>query len=209
MAFRTSAYWNHNTAYHPWIARVAARRGHRDLLDVGCGDGLLLERLAPHLRSATGIEPDATAIAHARARLAGIQNTALVQSGFDDYPPDAGRFDLITFVASLHHLPLEETLRRAAGLLRPGGDVLVVGLAANRSALDWTVSALSVPLVRASSVLHRETGDIGVPASPPRESLAEIGSAARALLPGVRIRRGLYYRYLLRWTKPSEPAPSS
>ena len=132
-----------------------------------------------------------------------------MQSGFDDYPPDAGRFDLITFVASLHHLPLEETLRRAAGLLRPGGDVLVVGLAANRSALDWTVSALSVPLVRASSVLHRETGDIGVPTAPPRESLAEIGSAARALLPGVRIRRGLYYRYLLRWTKPSEPAPSS
>jgi len=62
-------YWNHNTAYHPWISRIAARHGHRDLLDVGCGDGLLMERLAPALRSVTGIEPDSSAIARAERRL--------------------------------------------------------------------------------------------------------------------------------------------
>ncbi|MDT5107097.1 MAG: hypothetical protein QOI25_4610 [Mycobacterium sp.] len=31
-------YWNHNTAYHPWLVGIAAK--HRgDVLDVGCGDG--------------------------------------------------------------------------------------------------------------------------------------------------------------------------
>jgi len=39
-------YWNHNTAYHGWIASIAARR-RGDLLDVGCGDGLLLQRCSP------------------------------------------------------------------------------------------------------------------------------------------------------------------
>ncbi len=26
-----SGYWNHNTAFHTWIMRITARRGHRDL----------------------------------------------------------------------------------------------------------------------------------------------------------------------------------
>ena len=56
--------------------------------------------------------------------------------------------------------------------------------------------------MRLGSLLHRETRDIGVPVAEPRESLAEIRTLARGLLPGVRIRRGLYYRYLLKWTKP-------
>jgi 2-polyprenyl-3-methyl-5-hydroxy-6-metoxy-1,4-benzoquinol methylase len=33
-------YWNHNTAYHPWLIDIATRH-HGDVLDVGCGDGLL------------------------------------------------------------------------------------------------------------------------------------------------------------------------
>ena len=44
-------YWNHNTAYHPWVLALA--RG-RDVLDVGCGEGLLVERLAPLARSVGG-----------------------------------------------------------------------------------------------------------------------------------------------------------
>jgi 2-polyprenyl-3-methyl-5-hydroxy-6-metoxy-1,4-benzoquinol methylase len=54
-------YWNHNTAYHPWLVGIAAE--HRgDVLDVGCGDGLLAQRLAPVSRSVTGIDPDPAAI---------------------------------------------------------------------------------------------------------------------------------------------------
>ncbi|MFT0846717.1 class I SAM-dependent methyltransferase [Actinomycetaceae bacterium L2_0104] len=195
-------YWNHNTAYHPWIARVVAERGHRDVLDVGCGDGLLLERLAPTVRSATGIEPDAKTVSRAHARLARVQNVTVEPCDFDTYDPGIERFDLITFVASLHHLSLRYALSRTASLLRPGGDLLVIGLAANRSPLDWGISGLSVPLVWAGSRLHGESRDIGVPVAPPQESLAEIRSIARTVLPGARIRRGMYYRYLLRWTKP-------
>jgi 2-polyprenyl-3-methyl-5-hydroxy-6-metoxy-1,4-benzoquinol methylase len=38
-------YWNYNAAYHPWAVGIAAE--HRGgVLDVGCGDGLLAQRLA-------------------------------------------------------------------------------------------------------------------------------------------------------------------
>lgn|GEM_PF-5427965 len=41
-----------------------------------------------------------------------------------------------------------------------------------------------------------------VVAIPPAESFAEIKCMAGHVLPGVRLRRALYYRYILNWTKP-------
>ena len=195
-------YWNHNTAYHRWIIGIAARRGHRDVLDVGCGDGLLLQRLAPLASTVTGIEPDAATRNRARTRLAGVRDATVDASEFAAFESGAARFDLITFVATLHHLRLREALTSARELLRPGGDLLVVGLAANRTVADWVLSGLALPWVKLGSLLHGETRDIGVPLAVPREDLREIRDAARAALPGARVRRGLYYRYLLRWTKP-------
>jgi 2-polyprenyl-3-methyl-5-hydroxy-6-metoxy-1,4-benzoquinol methylase len=57
-------YWNHNTAYHPWLIDIAAQHSG-DVLDVGCGDGLLAQRLAPVSHSATGIDPHSAAIQRA------------------------------------------------------------------------------------------------------------------------------------------------
>lgn len=53
-------YWNHNTAYHPWLIDIARRHGG-DVLDVGGGDGLLAQRLSGVCRSVTAIEPDQAA----------------------------------------------------------------------------------------------------------------------------------------------------
>jgi SAM-dependent methyltransferase len=62
-------YWNHNTAYHPWLIDIAAR--HRgDVLEVGCGDGLLAQRLAPVSRTVTGIDPDPCSVERAIDRVA-------------------------------------------------------------------------------------------------------------------------------------------
>ncbi|BBX69270.1 hypothetical protein MPSYJ_27310 [Mycolicibacterium psychrotolerans] len=38
----------------------------------------------------------------------------------------------------------------------------------------------------------------------PREGLDEIRRTAAEVLPGVTIRRALYYRYLMRWQKPAD-----
>lgn len=48
-------------------------------------------------------------------------------------------------------------------------------------------------------MLHRETRNVGVAVAEPRESLGGIRRTAAQVLPGVSIRRGLYYRYVLRW----------
>jgi 2-polyprenyl-3-methyl-5-hydroxy-6-metoxy-1,4-benzoquinol methylase len=193
-------YWNHNTAYHPWLIDIASQ--HRGtVLDVGCGDGLLAQRLSPVSRLVTAIEPDAKAAARASARLAFFDNVAVVDADFDAFQSDGARFDLITFVATLHHMDLRSALTKARELLTPTGEIAVVGLSANKSLTDWLWAGACLPVNRIASRLHGETRDIGVAVTDPQESLAEIRRTVAEVLPGARIRRGLYYRYLLRWRR--------
>lgn len=199
-----SDYWNHNVAFHRRIVGDAALRGGR-ALDVGCGDGLLLARLATVSRGAVGLETDEQAVARARRRLEQIpQVKVLLDDVMDpDLPRRIGTFETVSCVATLHHLPLEPALARLSELVAPGGRLIVVGLAANRSLWDWTLSALAVLPLRVIGALRREMPDVGVVTRPPRESLAEIRRAAARRLPGARIRRRFYYRYTLIWDRPT------
>lgn len=99
-------------------------------------------------------------------------------------------------------MPLETALVRMAELLRPGGRLLVVGLSANRTVADWLLSALMVVPARMSGWLHHEGTYQGMRVAQPRESLGEIRAVAGERLPGALVRRRLYWRYSLEWTKP-------
>lgn len=79
MAARDHAYWNHNAVYHPWLLAIAAE--HRgDVLDVGCGDGLLAQRL----KAGIAIADRRTALRH----------VTVSQAEFEGYQADELRFDL-------------------------------------------------------------------------------------------------------------------
>ncbi|HEX2285794.1 MAG TPA: class I SAM-dependent methyltransferase [Mycobacterium sp.] len=195
-------YWNHNTAYHPWLIDIAAQhRGH--VLDVGCGDGLLAQRLAPVSKSVMAIDPDPAAIQRARDRLTAHAHVTVSHEAFDTYQAGQRRFDLITFVASLHHMDMRTSLQKARELLTPTGEIAVVGVAANKSVLDWVWAVMCVPAARIGSWLHSETRDIGVVVADPQEGLDDIRRAVNDILPGASVRRALYYRYLLRWANGS------
>lgn len=191
-------YWNHNSAYHPWLVGLAARR-HGDVLDVGCGEGLLAQRLAAVSRRVVGIDADPISVWRAAQRLQPIGNATVEHARFEDLDEAERRYDPITFVASLHHLPLRDALHKARQMLRPAGQLAVVGLSANKSIADWVWAGLCVPGARVGGLLHRETRDIGVPVADPREDLDEIRRVAADVLPGAVVRRGLYYRYRLLW----------
>jgi 2-polyprenyl-3-methyl-5-hydroxy-6-metoxy-1,4-benzoquinol methylase len=193
-----TVYWNHNAAYHPWLVSIAAE--HRgDVLDVGCGDGLLAQRLAPVSQSVTAIDSDAAAIGRATVRMESHRHVTVSEQSFHEYQPGAVRFDLITFVASLHHMDLHTSLAKARSLLKPTGEIAVVGCAANKTVRDWVWSIACVPAARIGSRLHSETRNIGVVVTDPQEGLDEIRRTVDDILPGATVRRGLYYRYLMRW----------
>jgi methyltransferase len=201
----TANYWNHNTAFHRELVRDAGRRGGR-ALDVGCGEGLLCSRLAGVCREVIGIDTDERALARAQRRLERTPKARALSHDImeQDLPGCLGAFETVTCVAVLHHLPLEEGLAALGALVAPGGRLIVIGLAADKSPWDWIVSGLSVLPIRVMSAWHRETRDIGVATTRARESLEEIRAAASRILPGARVRRRFYYRYSLVWDRPRE-----
>ncbi|MDQ3662511.1 MAG: methyltransferase domain-containing protein [Actinomycetota bacterium] len=85
------------------------------VLDVGCGHGKLLHALGAEGHAVLGIDPDAEAIAQAKAL--GVQALEADFLSFVDDP-----FDVIFFGSSLHHIfPLSAALERTQELLAPNG----------------------------------------------------------------------------------------
>jgi trans-aconitate methyltransferase len=57
---------------------------------------------------------------------AGLPVTFVVTDAMTKLP--AGSYDVITSVATIHHLPFVQALTRIRGRLAPGGTLVVVGL---------------------------------------------------------------------------------
>jgi len=96
--------------------------------DVGCGEGALVRALAALGARATGVEIDAPKVALAAARPR-VGHEAYVEGRGEALPFDDESLDLVTFVFSLHHVPvalLDAALDEARRVLRPGGRLHVV-----------------------------------------------------------------------------------
>lgn len=99
-----------------------------DLLEVGCANGVLTERLADRCGRLLGIDVSDTALAAARDRLAGRTNVRLERMRFPAEAP-AGPFDLVLLSEVAYYWDSGD-LGRAAGFLGhavpSGGHVLLV-----------------------------------------------------------------------------------
>ena len=194
-----SGYWNHNVHYQPVILN-AVPPGCQTALDVGCGDGLLVARLAERCASVTGIDRDPRMIATARAQQARARIT-FVEADFLDYPFAKESFDFACANTSLHHMDFTAALTTMARLLRPGGQLAVIGLAADKSITDLLAAVPAVPANLFYRAIYHQR-ESGAPIMDPDHSWREVRAAARETLPGVRYRRHLLWRYSLLWTKP-------
>lgn len=106
-----------------WLARYQVPRGA--CLDVGCGSGVWLERLAPRFERAHGIDLSSEMVASARARLArqGLANATVACQGALELPEDA-RYDLIFVGGVLMYLNddvVDGMLAKLSRMLTPGG----------------------------------------------------------------------------------------
>ena len=104
----------------------------RRTLDLGCGLGLLSQRLVRRSDRVLGLDVAAAAVAHARNRAAGIPNLTFEQADILDLPPGLdAQFELVVVADTLYYIdPLGDDLlkklsARLARLLAPGG-VLVL-----------------------------------------------------------------------------------
>jgi ubiquinone/menaquinone biosynthesis C-methylase UbiE len=190
-------YWNHNVHYQPVILE-AVPAGCRTALDVGCGDGLLARRLAAHCARVTGIDRSGPMIALAREA---ARESTFIEADFMTYPFEEASFDFACANTVLHHMDTAAGLARMARLLRPGGRLAVVGLGRNGSPADWLFDIPGIPLNRYYQWTRHEASS-GAPIMDPDLTWHDVRKTAGRLLPGVRYRRHLLWRYSLIWTKP-------
>lgn len=196
-------YWNTNVARHPGILR-AAPAGCDAALDVGCGDGLLARKLAGRAKHVTGIDKSPEMIACARESAPpGHPQLTFVAGDFLTAELPRATYDFVCSVTTIHHMDFEAALVRMRELLRPGGTLVVVGLAREASAADWVALIAFAPIVRITKLLRRARGPQGMPVADPQMSYGQVRAAARRLLPGVRYRRHVLRRYSLTWEKPA------
>jgi len=196
-----AGYWNHNVHYQPVILR-AVPPGCGAALEVGCGDGLLASRLAERCAEVTAIDRDArmTALARSSTQTVGPGRVTVVEADYLAYPVADASFDFACANTSLHHMDFAAALTAMARALRPGGRLAVVGLAANGSVDDYLADGLAIPVGLFYRAVHGK-GDPGAPIKDPEMTWAEVRATARRLLPGVRYRRHLMWRYSLLWRK--------
>jgi SAM-dependent methyltransferase len=196
--------WNHNIHYHRLILSAVPGDARR-ALDVGCGEGMLVRRLHDVVPEVVGIDLDAASIETALAT--DCEGITYAAADFMTYPFEpAASFDVVTSVATLHHLDAVAGLTRMKDLLAPGGVLAVVGLA--RSAITGLPYELAGALAHRGHVsrLHRKGQARWEHPSPtvwpPPHTYADVRRLSAELLPGRRYRRHALWRYSLIWTKP-------
>jgi 2-polyprenyl-6-hydroxyphenyl methylase/3-demethylubiquinone-9 3-methyltransferase len=142
-----------------WIdARIAARLiPPVRLLDLGCGAGIAAEALARCGHTVLGLDASEDAIEAARSHAAGLNLDLAYRTGTaEDLAADGARFDVITALEVIEHVPDQPAfLRLLAALVAPGGLVFV-------STLNRTLRSLAVAKIGAEYIarlLPRGTHD--------------------------------------------------
>ncbi|GHF61928.1 SAM-dependent methyltransferase [Amycolatopsis bartoniae] len=201
--------FDHNHHYHPLLLRQMPA-GARRALDVGCGTGRFARRLAGAGLEVEAVDPDGDAIAAARALGGNIRyrQEDITAAGL-------GRYDLITCLASLHHLPFS-TVTRLRDALTPGGVLVVLGLAKPRSAADfgkWLVLGPPLNLAARAVVAAGERLNGGPDRTVPVRvrdwdmTMTDVRRESARLLPGSTVRPLVFWRYLLVYVNAGGTAP--
>jgi SAM-dependent methyltransferase len=176
--------------------------GAQHVLDVGCGDGLLCAQLVQSgVRYVVGLDADSDVLGRARLRHSGLPIEWVHDDIFEFEVTNAQPFDAVLSVATLHHMDAARGLARFAKLVRPGGVVGIIGLAA----YDWwdLPAAAIGQSARVVLGLFRGHWEHSAPMVwPPPVTYRQMNLIAGRVLPGARYERHLLDRYSLIWEKP-------
>ncbi|QOW25432.1 bifunctional 2-polyprenyl-6-hydroxyphenol methylase/3-demethylubiquinol 3-O-methyltransferase UbiG [Lysobacter sp. H23M47] len=130
-----------------YVAKRAALAG-KQVLDIGCGGGLLSEALAGEGAHVTAIDlaPELIKVARLHALESGAEVTYRLQSAESLAAELPGHFDAVTCMEMLEHVPDPGAVIEAcATLLKPGGQLFL-------STLNRTPAAFALAIVGAEYV---------------------------------------------------------
>jgi SAM-dependent methyltransferase len=212
--------WDHNSFYHRLLLRQLPPRCLQ-ALDVGCGSGNFAAKLAGRVEHVDALDRSPVMIDAARAVTPG--NVTCLIGDFLRYEFADESYDAIFSLSALHHMALEDALPRMVAALRPGGVLAAIALPRIDLPREIPIELVAAPgyrllglaFVAARRAGHgqwyqRESGDESMPiVLDPPLTTRSVRTTATTNLPGVRVRRLVFWRYLLTWQKPTRAARSA
>lgn len=141
------------------LIALAAPRPTEMALDLGCGVGHTLRRVAPLVAFAIGADATIEMMQAGRTGVVTAPNAAFVQSDATQLPFADATFDVATCRLAAHHFTdAASSFREVARVLRPGGRfVLVDNYAPDNEALDTFINELET--LRDASHVRNHTID--------------------------------------------------
>lgn len=102
-----------------------------DVLEIGCGTGLLTLLLQPHVRSITALDSSAgmLGILESRIRNDGISGITTRRVDLEGEDAWEGSYDLVVSSMTLHHIRnVPHIIRKCFSVLKPGGTLAIADL---------------------------------------------------------------------------------
>lgn len=186
--------WNEDSELYPQVVELV--QGHEVVLDLGCGEGLLAGFLAGQGHQVLGVDNDSSVLP------ADGQSTHFELADANGLPFGNDSFDAVVCVSMLHcqadpTMPLIEMAR----VVKPGGRVVIVGRAADKTAADFARSAKD--LARSKWVGRGKT--LWEPAGQeilPSMGWSEWQDLIGELLPEATFERSGSFRFIALWERP-------
>jgi len=103
-------------------------QGPIKVLDIGCGNGALLNALSDRIESGTGVDESARILDRARKRNADKRNLEFVKIDGPALPFGDASFDVVISLMSFRYLDWDPLLHEIKRVTRPGGRFLIVDM---------------------------------------------------------------------------------
>jgi len=98
------------------------------VLDIGCGNGALLNALSDRIEEGTGVDESAAILEQARRRNSGISNLKFEVIKGPVLPFEDASFDVVISLMSFRYLDWDPLLAEIKRVTKPGGKVLIVDM---------------------------------------------------------------------------------
>jgi SAM-dependent methyltransferase len=207
--------WSHNSHYHGYLLRHLPPHCDESL-DIGCGTGAFARLLARHSSRVLALDLSPEMIRVAQGRSAGYPNITYQVADVLEWDFPIERFDCVASIATFHHLPLEPMLAAVKTALKPGGVLLILDLYSSQGWQERLNGGLAIPASLALRWLRngriRETAEARQAWAAHGEhdvytQISQVREICSTVLPGVTVKRHLFWRYSLVWRKPARSTP--